>query len=280
MYLSRLLLNPRNRDTLRWLRDCHELHRVIMAGFPHVEAEDARRELGVLYRVERPAADGTTPVLVQSRVAPHWQLESRAIRADPPVSLDGLLAGIAQGSRYRFRLRANPTRRVHHRATLGPDTRELDANGEWRDPATIPDGQHTGIVRRTHAEPASAWRERPDGKRIGKRVELRREEDRMLWLGRQAARFGFEVVTARLEPGIEQTVRREVPAARADPAPRLWGRVDGEQATRHLTFATALFEGELRVTEPGAFRVAIEEGIGPGKAFGCGLLSIASIQQM
>jgi CRISPR system Cascade subunit CasE len=279
MYLSRLLLNPRNRDTLRWLADCHCLHRVIMSGFPGVEAEDARRQLGVLYRVERAAADGMTPVLVQSRIEPHWQLESRAVRADPAVPLDRLLAGVAAGRGYRFRLRANPTRRVHHRATLGPDPRELDVSGEWRDPATIPEGQHTGIVRRTYAEPASAWRERPDGKRIGKRVELRREEDRLLWLVRQGQRCGFEVLTARVEPGIGQARPREFRAARADPAPRLWGRIDGQQAS-HLTFATALFEGELRVTEPGAFRVAIEEGIGPGKAFGCGLLSIASIQQM
>jgi CRISPR system Cascade subunit CasE len=279
MYLSRLLLNPRDHDTMRWLADCHQLHRVIMSGFPHVDSESARRDLGVLFRVEPPAPDGTIRVLVQSRAEPHWQLESRAARADPPISLHGLLAGIAPGRRYRFRLRANPTRRVHHRATLGPDTRELDIRDRWEDPGTIPEGERTGIIRRAHAEPAHAWHTRDDGKRIGKRVELRREEERLLWLRRQGARCGFEIVTASLAPGIGETTSRSFAAARADPAPRLWG-YQRQQVDRRLTFATALFEGELRVTEPTVFQAAIEEGIGPGKAFGCGLLSIASIQQM
>ena len=188
MYLSRLLLNPRNRDTMRWLADCHQLHRVIMAGFPHVEAETARQDLGVLFRVETPAPDGSVAVLVQSRAEPHWRLESRAAHTDPAVSLDGLLAGIAAGRRYRFRLRANPTRRVHHRATLGPDPRELDIHGNWKAPGEIPENERTGLVRRAHTEPPRAWHIRDDGKRIGKRVELRREEERLLWLQRQGAR--------------------------------------------------------------------------------------------
>ncbi|GMV86813.1 MAG: type I-E CRISPR-associated protein Cas6/Cse3/CasE [Dehalococcoidia bacterium] len=279
MYLSRLLLNPRNRDTMRWLADCHQLHRVIMAGFPHVEAETARQDLGVLFRVETPAPDGSVAVLVQSRAEPHWRLESRAAHTDPAVSLDGLLAGIAAGRRYRFRLRANPTRRVHHRATLGPDPRELDIHGNWKAPGEIPENERTGLVRRAHIEPPRAWHIRDDGKRIGKRVELRREEERLLWLQRQGARCGFEIVTASLAPALGETGPRPFAAARADPAPRLWGYQD-HRLDRKLTFATALFEGELRVTEPVAFRAAIEEGIGPGKAFGCGLLSIASIQQM
>lgn len=280
MYLSRLLLNPRDRDTMRWLADCHQLHQVIMAGFPHLETETARRDLGVLFRVETPGPDGAIAVLIQSRTEPHWTLESRAARVDPAVSLDALLAGITSGRRYRFRLRANPTRRVHHRATLGPDTRELDIHGKWKDAAAIPEDERTGLTRRSHTEPGDAWRTRADGKRIGKRVELRREEDRLLWLGQQGARCGFEVVTARLAPGLGDAGSREFPVARADPAPRLWGAKRDQQVDRRLTFATALFEGELRVTDPAAFRAAIENGIGPGKAFGCGLLSVAPIQQM
>lgn len=42
-----------------------------------------------------------------------------------------------------------------------------------------------------------------------------------------------------------------------------------------ITFASVLFEGLLRVTNPDAFRSALEMGIGSGKAYGFGLLSIA-----
>ena len=43
---------------------------------------------------------------------------------------------------------------------------------------------------------------------------------------------------------------------------------------RKLTLAGASFEGNLAVTDADAFRAALAAGIGPGKAFGFGLLSI------
>ena len=57
-----------------------------------------------------------------------------------------------------------------------------------------------------------------------------------------------------------------------DPAGRLVSR------DRRLTFATALFEGELKVTDAARLRDAFAAGIGPGKAFGCGLLSLAPVR--
>lgn len=47
---------------------------------------------------------------------------------------------------------------------------------------------------------------------------------------------------------------------------------DGRERT--LTFGTALFEGTLEVTDVDALWRTFEAGIGPGRAFGCGLLSI------
>lgn len=43
----------------------------------------------------------------------------------------------------------------------------------------------------------------------------------------------------------------------------------------NLTFGAVLFEGVLRVTDAAAFRAALERGIGSGKAYGFGLLSVA-----
>ncbi len=42
------------------------------------------------------------------------------------------------------------------------------------------------------------------------------------------------------------------------------------------TFQGVLFEGSLQVVDAEAFRKALAHGIGPGKAFGFGLLSVAS----
>lgn len=274
MYLSRLTLDPRHPDARAWLGDCHRLHRAIMTGFGQAASETARAEFAVLFRVET-AKNGLIGVFVQSRVEPRWAFETRAVRTiEGPKSLDGLEGRFKPGARFLFRLRANPTRRIHYRATQGPDLRELDTAGDWKEVAEIPDHMKTGVVRRSKAEDAKWWREREDGKRIGNRVELTREEDRIAWLHRRGReRDGFELATVRVVPGPfpgEPSGDRLVAATRADPA----GRLHGVRVDRRLTFATALFEGELAVTDVEMFRDAFARGIGPGKAFGCGLLSL------
>lgn len=260
MYLSRLILEPRNRQTWNWLADCRTLHRTVMAGFGQADSERARAELGVLFRVEIPR-DQPPQVLVQSAVAPSWAFETRAIAdIDPPVDIDGRLAAIEHGERYRLRLRANPTRRVHARALQGPDLRELTTRGEWRAADEIPESERTGIVRRPTAEGAG-WH--------GKRVAVRREEERIAWLKRQGERCGFTLLETRVEPA-----GRDLLDARADIGGALHDRAPLD---RRLTFETCVFEGALEVTDADLLRAAIATGVGPGKAFGCGLFSIAKL---
>lgn len=260
MYLSRLTLDPRHRDTRRWLSDCHQLHRTIMSAFPHTADEAARAEFGVLFRVETGSQDNRIRVYVQSSREPRWALETSAVvSVEGPkdiVAFDGL---IVAGKRFRFRLRANPTRRVHQRALEGPDFSRLNANGHWRPAEEVPDSDWNGVVRRRHTE-------RPEA--TGKRVEIRGEEERLGWLQRQGEHHGFRLTRVSL-------VDRPVPATRADPAGAILGRQ--RSAGRDLTFGMAMFEGELEVVDAGLLRKALAEGIGPGKAFGCGLLSLAPV---
>ena len=79
MYLSRLTLNPRDRDARKWLSDCNQLHRTIMSGFGQAQTPEARAELGVLYRVEETGGGAAVAVLVQSRDLPRWAIESPAV---------------------------------------------------------------------------------------------------------------------------------------------------------------------------------------------------------
>jgi CRISPR system Cascade subunit CasE len=44
-----------------------------------------------------------------------------------------------------------------------------------------------------------------------------------------------------------------------------------------VSLSTAVFEGQLRVTEPDLLRHALVAGIGPGKAYGCGLMTLARL---
>jgi CRISPR system Cascade subunit CasE len=260
MFISRIVLNGRSPDARAWLGDCHRLHREIMSGFPALDGTAARAQFGVLFRIEPTTTPPYVPVLVQSAIEPRWQFASDAVvQVEGPKPLSTLLNGIMAGKHYRFRLRANPTRRVHARATLEAD----EARGRKRP-------------------------ERSEAK--GKRVELTREADQIAWLQRQAERSGFRLVSVRRLPEWPDT-RPDIPAVLAVRTgkstgwrrPAGYGRSRGPDAGlrsdtqdgARLTFATVLFEGMLEVTDVGAFRSALAKGIGPGKAFGCGLLSVA-----
>jgi CRISPR system Cascade subunit CasE len=109
-------------------------------------------------------------------------------------------------------------------------------------------------------------REVSDGeRRKGKRVDIRGEEQQMEWLRRKGTDGGFELLEVRARNG--------VPAVDARPG----GTVTGRNTDRKgkLTFGSVLFEGMLRVTDGALFRQTLEHGVGSGKAYGFGLLSVA-----
>lgn len=99
----------------------------------------------------------------------------------------------------------------------------------------------------------------PDGvRRNGRRVPVRGDEGRLAWLTRRASAAGFS-----FEDGAVR-VTEVSPAS---------GR-----GAKAVTVVGALFEGVLTIVEPALFRAALESGIGPAKAYGFGLLSIASVR--
>lgn len=95
--------------------------------------------------------------------------------------------------------------------------------------------------------------------RNGRRVELRSESEQIAWLERKAATGGFEILPLRDNPDLPDVRVRNL------------GKLTGG----NLTFASILFDGNLRIKEPEQFLNTLKIGIGPGKAYGFGLLSLA-----
>ena len=227
MYLSRLALDPQDRDVRRDLADVHRMHRTVMSAFPPVaEPGRARAELAVLHRLDANPRTGTIVLLVQSRVRPDWDHLPEGYLAaagpwDNPAtkSVAAAMAALRQGQTLRFRLRANPTKKI--------------------DTKTGADG------RRRH----------------GRRVDLRTEPQQLEWLARRAGQAGFGLLPVHPGSGI--------PAVRVGVGEKLLGQ------DRRLTLVGVLFEGLLQIADPDRFRQALKAGIGPGKAFGCGLMSVA-----
>jgi CRISPR system Cascade subunit CasE len=99
-----------------------------------------------------------------------------------------------------------------------------------------------------------------DGKKNGTRLGIMSEEGKLEWFARKAQEAGFIPLEVVIVPGGLQHSRR---SRQIDPEPHV-----------HLAVT---FEGIIEVTDPVKLRAALENGIGSAKAYGFGLLSVASV---
>jgi CRISPR system Cascade subunit CasE len=250
MFLSRLILDARSRQVWSELAQPYEMHRTLMRAFEKLPSEEetkARERCGVLFRADVDDRHNRVVVYVQSVAKPDWSFLSTlrgyllpdADRPNPASKdVTAPYQSLQNGQVLSFRLRANPTKRI----------------------AKVTKG---------------------DSELKGKRVGLLREEEQVAWLIRKGKERqkgipgGFEILMNEVEDKNGE-VR---------PVPRVTVRCEGKQRGRkkeegrpHATTHLAVcFDGLLRITDANAFRETLVRGIGPGKAFGFGLLSVAPI---
>ena len=118
MYLSRIKLNTQKRETMKALVNPQQIHGAIevLNGEPSEasDAADEKNRARSLWRIDTLGGEMYLLVLTQdrpklSRAAE--QLGYGGINVETK-SYDPLLARIAEGSRWRFRLTANPTKSI------------------------------------------------------------------------------------------------------------------------------------------------------------------------
>ena len=259
MYLSRLILNPRNRQVQRELGNPYELHRTLLTAFPNAAIHAQRNQLenvGLLFRLETQTHSNLPMLLVQSQAEPDWTLlaaeylwqDANAWGGDENPKVTQVHPNkirFVDGQRLNFRLRANPTKRMGKSAEYNK----------------------------------------------GKRVGIYKEEKLIEWLKRKGEVSGFclcpvegfaqEPIVyqlqisqdqySHLEKVIPHRVKEEISGKRIT--------VVQSPNTKHdLMLHSVQFDGILQVTDPAAFLTAIQAGIGSGKAFGFGLLSVAPVR--
>jgi len=244
LYLSRLILNPRSRQVWSELAHPYEMHRTLMRAFPEVSisgSDNPRERYGVLFRADMDDSGDHVKLYVQSIVKPDWSflagLDDYLIEdPDPPKDLMEAYQKLQSGQVLVFRLRANPTKRI---AKPGDGSADLK----------------------------------------GKRVGLLKEEQQISWLIRKGLERekgkpgGFEILMKEVKNRNGEV--RLVPRVNVCCEGKQKGRKMEEERPHETTHLAVRFDGFLRITEVNAFVETLVHGIGPAKAFGFGLLSVA-----
>ncbi|MEU9609810.1 type I-E CRISPR-associated protein Cas6/Cse3/CasE [Streptomyces sp. NPDC048057] len=258
-FLSRIRINPLRAESRRLLSNPRAMHGAVMGGVPDVVDGDR-----VLWRLD--ADDSHRPfVYVLTPGKPDW---THVVERAGWPDADGdhalvrdyapLLAQVSAGREFAFRLTANPVQTT--RTPLAPTPAQ--------------------VKRREAAGP---------GERIrGFRHAHRTAATQLEWFLTRTGKWGFEVPAARTEPAAPGLVtdaaavdqgqgRRPEPAREV----RITGRSRHSFAKGgrgpHVVFHSATFEGRLKVVDPAAFATRLLRGIGPSKAYGCGLLTLAPL---
>lgn len=266
MYLSCLLIdvgsNPDHpRPGRLWLRNLYHVHQRLCMAFPSAERKSEDKhflkpfkpegfpelrhqacekkteenketltqvhaprgpDTGFLFRIE-PQPGGRAVILVQSATKPDWDyaFHNAGYLLAAPAEVKTFEPRFGKGQRLRFRLLANPTRRL--------SSHSVEADGQ----------------------PV-------DARYVGKRVPVR--DDHLIdWLIRQSESWGvIDKDCTTIQPGY------------------VYANKERNGQGQHLR--SVRYDGILTVTDPDKLQTAIAQGIGAGKAFGFGLLSVAPVR--
>lgn len=233
LHLSLLTL-PRRSSRWQFLEP-YQLHQLLWTAFPGVP-----RGTGTTYFLYRhdereyryDERDAVHSVLVQSIIPPNWESLERDAAGTGVQVREFDPASIAEGTRLRFLVRANPVvRRKGY-------TDQINHKRPGRHIAVGSDRARQATLLRVDVDAVPT-----------------REEQLLEWLKRKGSNGGFDVAYATVGPNHDVIIRRP-----------------GQ--SKPMTFTAVEFEGVLVVRDVEAFAETLRGGIGRGKSFGFGLLSV------
>ena len=280
MYISSLLINvgdnpDRPRPGRLWLRNLYHVHQRLCMAFPSKErttddppflkpyrpqdfpedrylADKNKMEVPIetlqqvhiprgndnnfLFRID-PQPGGSPVILVQSAIKPNWDyafhnagylLRCYDVQPFNPI--------YQAGEHLRFRLLANPTRRLHEKS--------LERDGKPIKKESI--GKRVPVPAEKLKEWLSEWRP--------KEVP--------------SAGFLLDKESTIVQPGYIYFHK---------PEKHTEGKLGNKLKDGGKRLFSARYEGVLTVTDTELFQLTLIRGIGPGKAFGFGLLSVAPV---
>lgn len=223
MYLTRIPINPRRRDSDKMLGSRQVLHASIESLFPPLL--DGAKPTRKLWRLDRDGDANWVYLVSEERPDTTSMVEAvgwpMAEHQPEPIDYSRALSKLAAGQTFSFRVDINPVKS-----------------------ASIP---------------ASAGLFRANGKRkSGTILPIHGEEAQLAWFESKAENLGFTII-----PGATEVTRSTVE------------EFSREGSRVAITLAT--ITGKLEVVDPQTFRQTLTSGFGRAKAYGAGLITIASV---
>jgi len=207
VWLTRIGLDLRSRPARADLSDVVELHRRIMTLVPDGLGAEARRQAGVLFRLDHTRTGPA--LLVQTTRTPSSERLPPGYGTVDTREITPLLDALRPGLPVHYRIAANASKRL------------------WKD----------------------------TGRHVAKQIVPLDDTDAEDWWRRKATACGLRLLSLRADP---------LPAARGH-----------RRDTGPFRHAITRFEGHALVLDADRLRDAVRIGIGRGKSYGCGLLSLA-----
>ncbi|MFD5883631.1 type I-E CRISPR-associated protein Cas6/Cse3/CasE [Streptomyces yangpuensis] len=247
-FLSRIRINPLRAESRKLLASPRAMHAAVQGGLPGLP-EQAR----TLWRLD-PDNPHRPHLFVLTTDKPDWthlveqagwpgaEGEHYAVRDYTP-----LLQQLAPGRTFAFRLTANPVQN-----TTRPD------------------------------KPTARQQTRIDngGRRRGFRLGHRTAAAQLDWFLTRTERWGFDVPTAA---HLDDTLNSQGEPPRdiriTTRLRRSFDKGPGTTKEAQVVMNSVTFEGRLRITDPALLTQHLLGGIGPSKAYGCGLLTLAPLPE-
>ncbi|OHV19234.1 type I-E CRISPR-associated protein Cas6/Cse3/CasE [Parafrankia soli] len=239
-YLSRIWLNPLRTGAQGLIRSPQKTHAAVLGGLAAQPVTER-----VLWRLET-SQPHRAELLVLTETRPSWEhLVEQAgwPGSDQPQAMvrdyQPLLDRLQRGREFAFRLRANPVTAT--RTPTKPSARQKEHLAQ----------------------------ERPRGVRVPHRTAAHQ----LTWLLDRVERWGFTLPTSQdTGPAARLTARERLTFTKSTA-----GATGANTSGRRVTLSTATFDGALRVTDPDQARHTLLHGVGPAKAYGCGLITLAPL---
>ncbi|WP_371793614.1 type I-E CRISPR-associated protein Cas6/Cse3/CasE [Streptomyces sp. NBC_01471] len=246
-YLSRIRINPLRAESRKLLASPRAMHAAVQGGVPGLPEQER-----TLWRLD-PDNPHRPQLFVLTTDKPDWTHlveqagwpgadgEHYAVRDYAP-----LLQQLALGRSFAFRLTANPVQNTNR-----PD--KLTARQQARVEA---------------------------GDRRSFRLGHRTTAAQLRWFLTRTARWGFDIPNAPHLEGTHDTDNEPPRDIRITTRQRRSfgkGVVTAKEA--HVVMNSVTFEGRLRITDPALLTERLLAGIGPSKAYGCGLLTLAPLPE-